>query len=122
MGRLDTNIDPVDFGHLQDFEIAVDGRILVNDGEIMLSAATAGLGLSYLIDASVLAHLADKRLVRVLEAYCVPFPGFFLYYPSRAHIAPKLKDAGMSAGEIEAIAARFEKAADRALEIAAAAL
>jgi DNA-binding transcriptional LysR family regulator len=75
----------------KDFEIAVDGRILVNDGEIMLNAATAGLGLSYLIDASVRAHLADKRLVRVLEAYCVPFPGFFLYYPSRAHIAPKLK-------------------------------
>jgi DNA-binding transcriptional LysR family regulator len=60
----------------KDFEIAVDGRVLVNDGEIMLNAATAGLGLSYLIDASVRAHLADKRLVRVLEAYCVPFPGF----------------------------------------------
>lgn len=28
----------------KDFEIAVDGRIVVNDGEIMLSAATAGSG------------------------------------------------------------------------------
>jgi DNA-binding transcriptional LysR family regulator len=57
----------------------------------MLHAETEGLGLSYLIDSSVRAHVADKRLLRVLEAYCVPFPGFFLYYPSRAHVAPKLK-------------------------------
>jgi hypothetical protein len=29
--------------------------------------------------------------VRVLDAFCVPFPGFFLYYPSHAHVAPKLR-------------------------------
>jgi DNA-binding transcriptional LysR family regulator len=75
----------------KDFEVAVNGRILVNDADIMLNAATAGLGLAYLIDSSVRDHLADKRLVRVLDRYCVPFPGFFLYYPSRAHVAPKLQ-------------------------------
>ncbi|HWW83573.1 MAG TPA: LysR family transcriptional regulator [Vicinamibacterales bacterium] len=36
-------------------------------------------------------RLSAKRLVRVLEEYCAPFPGYFLYYPSRAHIAPKLR-------------------------------
>jgi DNA-binding transcriptional LysR family regulator len=75
----------------KDFEVAVDGRILVNDADIMLNAATAGLGLAYLIDSSVRDHLADKRLVRVLDPFCVPFPSFFLYYPSRAHVAPKLQ-------------------------------
>ena len=75
----------------KDFEIAVNGRILLNDGDLMLSAATSGLGLAYLLESSVRDHLADKRLVRVLDAYCVPFPGFFLYYPSRVHLAPKLK-------------------------------
>ncbi len=75
----------------KDFEIAVDGRLLVNDADIMRDAAVAGLGLSYLIDSSVRAHVADKRLLRVLEPFCLPFPGFFLYYPSRAHVAPKLK-------------------------------
>jgi len=35
--------------------------------------------------------VAAKRLVRVLEPFCTPFPGFFLYYPSRAQIAPKLQ-------------------------------
>jgi DNA-binding transcriptional LysR family regulator len=28
-------------------------------------------------------HLASGALVRVLEQWCPPFPGFFLYYPSR---------------------------------------
>ena len=28
-------------------------------------------------------HLVNGALVRVLEDWCPPFPGFFLYYPSR---------------------------------------
>jgi hypothetical protein len=31
----------------------------------------------------VFRHLASGALVRVLEDWCPPFPGFFLYYPSR---------------------------------------
>jgi DNA-binding transcriptional LysR family regulator len=28
-------------------------------------------------------YLANGRLVRVLEDWCEPFAGYFLYYPSR---------------------------------------
>jgi DNA-binding transcriptional LysR family regulator len=28
-------------------------------------------------------QLASGTLIRVLEDWCPPFPGFFLYYPSR---------------------------------------
>jgi DNA-binding transcriptional LysR family regulator len=28
-------------------------------------------------------YLASQALLRVLEDWCQPFPGFFLYYPSR---------------------------------------
>jgi DNA-binding transcriptional LysR family regulator len=75
----------------KDFEIAVNGRMLLNDGDLMVCAALDGLGLAYVPESSVRQHIADKRLVRVLDVFCVPFPGFFLYYPSRAHIAPKLQ-------------------------------
>jgi DNA-binding transcriptional LysR family regulator len=75
----------------KDFEIAVNGRVLLNDGDLMLDAALDGLGLAYVLESGVREHLAAKRLVRVLDAFCVPFPGLFLYYPSRAHIAPKLQ-------------------------------
>ena len=35
--------------------------------------------------------VAGKRLVRVLDRYCPHIPGYFLYYPSRVNVAPKLK-------------------------------
>ena len=34
-------------------------------------------------------HLASGALVRVLEDWCPPFAGYFLYYPSR-HQPPAL--------------------------------
>jgi DNA-binding transcriptional LysR family regulator len=48
-----------------------------------LKAALAGFGLAYLPEDRVRAQLADGRLVRVLEDWCLPFPGYHLYYPSR---------------------------------------
>lgn len=75
----------------KDFAVTVDGRLLVNDGEFMIDAALRGFGLAYLLEENLGALLEERRLVRVLEPYCSPFPGLSLYYPSRAHIAPKLQ-------------------------------
>lgn len=74
----------------KDLEIAVDGRLQLNDSELMVEAALDGLGLAYVMDDIVRDHLASGRLVRVLEPYCTPFPGLFLYYPSRTQLSPKL--------------------------------
>jgi DNA-binding transcriptional LysR family regulator len=71
--------------------IAVDGRLVTNDGDLMVRAAEDGVGLAYLMENMVADQLASGRLVRVLERYCPPFPGLFLYYPSRAQLAPKLR-------------------------------
>jgi DNA-binding transcriptional LysR family regulator len=57
----------------------------------MVHAALDGLGLAYVTDNAVREHLAEGRLVRVLDAFCVPFPGFFLYYPSRAQRSAPLQ-------------------------------
>lgn len=74
----------------KDLEIAVNGRILLDDGDLMTSAALAGHGLAYVVAQSVAPHLASGALIRVLAPFCPPFPGFFLYYPTRAHLPPKL--------------------------------
>jgi DNA-binding transcriptional LysR family regulator len=29
--------------------------------------------------------------VTVLEEFCTPFPGYFLYYPQRRHTSPPLR-------------------------------
>jgi DNA-binding transcriptional LysR family regulator len=34
-------------------------------------------------DERVALQLGSGELVRVLDDWCQPFPGFFLYYPSR---------------------------------------
>jgi DNA-binding transcriptional LysR family regulator len=36
----------------------------------------------FLAEHQVLPHLASGALVRVLEPWCQPYSGFFLYYPS----------------------------------------
>src|SRR6478752_2962156 len=75
----------------KDFAVTVNGRLLLNDGALMANAAAAGLGLAYVVESTVREELAHKRLVRVLDGFCTAFPGFFLYYPSRVQMAPKLK-------------------------------
>ena len=47
-----------------------------------------GLGLAYLPEEAALPFLGSGQLVRVLEAWCPPFPGYHLYYPSRRHPSP----------------------------------
>jgi DNA-binding transcriptional LysR family regulator len=75
----------------KDFAVAVDGRVLINDGDLMIRSAIDGLGLAYMLESRVRDELASGRLLRVLDDFCPPFPGFFLYYPSRQQLSPKLK-------------------------------
>ena len=75
----------------RDFTVRVDGRLVVDDATTMIDAALRGSGLAYVMKSQVKEHLASKRLIRVLTRYCVPFPGLYLYYPSRAHIPPKVQ-------------------------------
>jgi len=49
----------------------------------VIQAALDGLGLARVAEERVAPFLASGALVRVLEDWCPPFPGFFLYYPSR---------------------------------------
>jgi DNA-binding transcriptional LysR family regulator len=74
-----------------DFEIAVDGHIVTNDGAVLVDAAVEGLGVAYVFESMVAEPLSQKRLVRVLDEYCPQVPGYFLYYPSRVNLAPKLR-------------------------------
>ena len=74
----------------KDLEIAVDGQVMTNDGAVLVDAAAEGIGLAYVFENMVSALLSEKRLVRVLDKYCPQIPGYFLYYPSRLNLAPKL--------------------------------
>ena len=63
--------------------VRVEGRLAFNAGALRLDAALAGMGLAYMPEDMAQPHLAKGRLVRVLEDWCAPFPGYHLYYPRR---------------------------------------
>jgi DNA-binding transcriptional LysR family regulator len=63
--------------------VAVNGPLIVDDVDLVIRAALDGVGLAYLGEDRAAPHLATGALLRVLEPWCQPFPGFFLYYPSR---------------------------------------
>ena len=66
----------------------VDGQLVFNNIALRLNAALAGLGLAYLPEDQVQTYLAEGRLIRVLDDWCPPFPGYHLYYPSRRQSSP----------------------------------
>jgi len=68
--------------------VHVEGQLIFNTTPPAIQAALAGLGIAFMPEDEVGAELADGRLVRVLEAWCPPFPGYHLYYPSRRQPSP----------------------------------
>lgn len=71
-------------------DVGVDGPLVFDDEEMVLDAALAGMGVAYLIEDQVVSAVKAGALSRVLEDWCPPFPGFFLYYPGRRQVSPAL--------------------------------
>src|SRR5882672_21592 len=72
----------------RELKVRVDGQLVFNDIALRLNAVLAGFGLAYLPEDQVQTHLADGRLIRVLDDWCPPFSGYHLYYPSRRQPTP----------------------------------
>jgi DNA-binding transcriptional LysR family regulator len=71
--------------------VSVSGPLVFTDPTFTLRAALDGLGLAYVFEEDVVDYLVRGDLVRVLEDWCPPFEGYFLYYPSRRHQPPALQ-------------------------------
>lgn len=63
--------------------VKVDGHLVLNDMDMVVDAAVAGHGIAFSLEDHVRRQLADGSLVRILDDWCEPFDGYFLYYPSR---------------------------------------
>lgn len=68
--------------------VRVDGQLIFNTSPPIVAAALAGLGIAFLPEDEFAPHLDKGKLVRVLEDWCPPFPGYHLYYPSRRQPSP----------------------------------
>ena len=80
----------------EELKVRVEGQLVFNNIAMRLEAALQGLGLAYMAEDLVQAHVAEGRLIRVLADWCEPFSGYHLYYPSRRQSSPAftlLRDA-----------------------------
>lgn len=67
----------------QDLRVRVEGQLIFNNLPTRISAAMAGMGLAFVPEDTVEQAVAEGALEKVLEDWCEPFPGYYLYYPSR---------------------------------------
>jgi DNA-binding transcriptional LysR family regulator len=79
-------------GDLSPWSFDRDGRTVAvapgrgpvfNDGDLLVAAALEGFGVLYILEDLVAVPIADGRLTRLLEPWCEPFAGYYLYYPDR---------------------------------------
>ncbi|WP_108513571.1 LysR family transcriptional regulator [Bradyrhizobium algeriense] len=75
----------------REFDVAVNPRITTNDMWVMVRTACAGGGLTFGMEETFRPYIERGELVPLLERYCPPFQGFFLYFADRRNLPPKLR-------------------------------
>lgn len=73
------------------FDVAVEPQITTNDLRLMLRSALCGAGITFAPRETFRSHVDAGELVWLLEEFLPPFAGFYLYYPQRRNMAPKLR-------------------------------
>ncbi|AMY68885.1 LysR family transcriptional regulator [Frigidibacter mobilis] len=73
------------------FSIAVEPQISSNDLRFLLRTALAGGGITFATADTFRPHVERGELVSLLEDHLPPFPGFYLYFPQRSDLSPKLR-------------------------------
>ncbi|PSJ60090.1 LysR family transcriptional regulator [Kumtagia ephedrae] len=73
------------------FDVAVEPQVTTNDLRLMLRTALCGAGITFAPRETFQPYVDRGELVWLLEEFLPPFPGFFLYYPQRRNMAPKLR-------------------------------
>jgi DNA-binding transcriptional LysR family regulator len=75
----------------RDLHVRVDGQLVVNNVNANLKAAIAGIGLAIVMEDQIPTLVSEGKLVRILEDWCPPFAGYYIYYPSRRQLSPAFR-------------------------------
>ena len=71
--------------------IVLDVTVTDEEFDIVAAGFDAGVRLGEVIEQTFLPYISRGELVRVLDEWLPPFAGFYLYFPSRRTVAPKLR-------------------------------
>ena len=75
----------------EEIELPVQGPLILGVDSAIIRAAIDGAGLAFVFEEYAQQALATGSLIRVLEDWCPPFDGFYVYYPSRRQMRPALR-------------------------------
>lgn len=75
----------------REFDVAVNPQLTTNDMGVMIRTACAGGGISFGMEETFQPYITRGELVTVLDEWLPSFAGFYLYFPSRKNLAPKLR-------------------------------
>ncbi|BES73170.1 LysR family transcriptional regulator [Marinobacter nanhaiticus D15-8W] len=73
------------------FDMAVEPQVTTNDMLVMLRTSLAGGGITFGIEETFQPYIERGELVTLLDDWLPPFTGFYLYFPSRRSVTPKLR-------------------------------
>jgi DNA-binding transcriptional LysR family regulator len=65
--------------------------IALNDDQLMVVAASEGLGIAYVSERLVSSELKARKLAVVLSEWCPRIPGLALYYPGHRQVPAGLR-------------------------------
>ncbi|MFJ3486478.1 LysR family transcriptional regulator [Pseudomonas sp. NPDC090202] len=69
----------------QSASVDVEGPMTMDNINLMIEAALAGIGIGWVPLAQVEEHLREGRLVHLLPEWSPVYPGVCLYYPANRH-------------------------------------
>jgi len=75
----------------REFDVAVNPQLTTNDMGIMIRTACAGGGISFGMEETFQPWIMRGELVTLLDDWLPTFDGFYLYFPSRKNLAPKMR-------------------------------
>ncbi len=67
------------------------GSIALDDHELIVQAAQAGVGLGYVWEQRAQPAIADGSLIQCLDEWCQPEDWLYLYYPSKRNMSAGLR-------------------------------
>ena len=74
----------------RELRVRVEGQLTFSSSLAMIDAAISGYGIAYIPEDLVTRHIADGRLVQVLDDWSPAWAGYHLYYPSRRQMSPAM--------------------------------
>jgi len=80
------------FGHGSQLrQVTVHGPLTANNGDVLVDAAIAGMGIAYQPDFLVNAALADGRLQALTLDVAPQYAGIYAVYPARRYLPQKVQ-------------------------------